>query len=69
MSEHEPTFYLFSRPTFLEGYGRILDVLGVLNSYNKSPSAEEADFIALRNDWKAVGQDIKKSMNEYGRRI
>lgn len=65
MSEISPTFYLFSRPSFSKGYGRILDISGSFNSYNASKNEEEADFIAINNDWRAIGKDIAKSIDNY----
>jgi len=50
--------FLFARPSFLEGMARIVDVRGVLNTYNTAASAQEADAIAMLADWSAVGQSI-----------
>jgi hypothetical protein len=65
MSNDFLSFYLFSKPSFFKGYGRLLDVSGSFNIYNDSETEKEADFIALNNDWRAVGHDIKKSINKY----
>ncbi len=50
------TTFLFARPSALEGIARIADIFGTLNEYNRSSNP---DAIAIRNDWRAVGQDIE----------
>lgn len=62
------TYLLFARPSFWEGVARILDWGGTLQTYNRSRSAKEADENALRSDWRMVGQDIAKSIEEYGKK-
>ena len=57
------TFYLFANPSFVEGISRLLDAGGTLNIYNESSTAEEADYIALRNDWLTIGQDFRKAIS------
>jgi hypothetical protein len=54
--------YLFARPSFLTGMGRALDLGGVFDAYNDSPTEEDADARALRADWVAVGGDIKNAV-------
>ena len=49
---------LFGRPSFSEGIGRVLDFGGTLDEYNRSVSTEQADRVAIRADWEAVGNDI-----------
>ncbi|GIK61087.1 MAG: hypothetical protein HND39_01330 [Ignavibacteriota bacterium] len=58
------TFFLFSRPSFIEGIARILDLGSTLNEYNYSESEEEADARALASDWKAIGNDIKVAIDQ-----
>lgn len=65
MGEKSSTFYLFARPSFIGGMARVLDLGTNLQVYNKSKTADEADYIALLNDWIAVGDDIKMSINKY----
>lgn len=62
------TFYLFARPSFTEGIARVLDLGVTLQDYNTSETPEDADFEAIKKDWSAVGEDIKESINEYGRK-
>jgi len=45
------------RPSFLEGIARIFDVGNTLNEYNSCLTPEQADFLALYSDWRAIGLD------------
>ncbi len=51
--------FLFADPSFTEGMARVLDLRGVLNLYNNSQTADQADFWAIYADWRAVGRDIR----------
>lgn len=57
--------FLFAEPGFLEGAARVIDWRGLLNEYNRSPSAEVADFLAIRSDWIAVGSDLVCAIDKY----
>jgi len=57
--------YLFSRPSFLKGMGRVLDMGGTINIYNTSNSEVEADKKALKNDWYAIGNDFDIILKQY----
>lgn len=59
------TDFLFAQPSFMEGLARLLDVGGLYDSYNERPTPEEADCIAIYNDWKAVGDDIRQAMAQF----
>lgn len=59
------TTRLFSRPSFLEGMGRIFDFMGLLNDYQYDKTEKEADLNALRSDWFAVGDDIRTAIKTY----
>jgi hypothetical protein len=63
------TSYLFARPSFLEGVARIFDFSGSLNKYNVSRTPAEADRVALANDWKAVGEDMRSAMMQMEQEI
>lgn len=54
--------FLFARPSFLEGMGRIADVFGAFDRYDESPSGEEADSRAFWADWCAIGEDFKAAL-------
>jgi len=51
--------FLFARPSVLEGIGRNVDFFGVLNHYNKSQTAREADLKAMKNDLETLKQDFE----------
>ncbi len=54
---------MFTRPSFLEGMARTLDIGNTMQEYNTSSSPEEADARAIGSDWEAVGSDLRKAMN------
>ena len=56
---------LFAEPSFIEGVSRVLDLGGTMQEYNSSKTEQEADASALRNDWLAVGEDLKSSIMTY----
>lgn len=60
-------FYLFAKPSLLEGVGRIFDFNNILETYNSSKNEQEADSKATQLDWMAVGQDIQSAFNQYGK--
>ena len=57
--------FLFAEPSFLEGVGRLMDFQGLMNQYNSSPTAEQADETALYADWRAVGESIAAAAGVY----
>ena len=59
------TTFLFARPSFAEGMGRILDFGNTLAEYNTSPSGEEADCRAFWADWAAIGCDLHHVKQAY----
>ncbi|HEX9990764.1 MAG TPA: hypothetical protein VGE45_20090 [Chloroflexia bacterium] len=58
---------LFAHPSFLSGLARALDIGGTLTEYNKSVSVHQADMLALRADWMAVGEDIRAALREIAK--
>jgi hypothetical protein len=59
------TDFIFARPSFIEGFARIVDFGGTLNEYNRSLTPEEADARALKNDFSVVGNDICNALAEF----
>lgn len=43
----------------------MLDFSGALNTYNESPNGEIADARAFREDWKAVGDDMRRALEAF----
>lgn len=58
---------LFANPSFVEGMSRILDIGNTLREYNESETEQGADIDALKNDWRAVGDDLRASILKYER--
>ena len=56
---------LYALPSALQGAASVLDLGGTLEEYNTSESPEEADFYALRSDWRSVGDDIRLAAKEF----
>ena len=56
-------YYLFARPSFVEGVGRIFDFGNALTMYNYALSPTVADARAIREDWQAVGDDLSLAIN------
>lgn len=59
------TDFLFAKPTFLSGMGAAIDLGGTMVMFNESSSPDEADYLALANDWIMVGNDIRNAMNQF----
>ena len=59
------TDFLFAKPTFISGMGAVIDLGGTMVMFNESSSPEEADYLALANDWATVGGDIRSAMNQF----
>jgi len=56
--------YLFARPSFIEGVGRLVDLSNSLNTYNYSRGGAEADARAIHEDWKALGHDVRVALEQ-----
>jgi len=52
------TSFLYARPSFLEGVGRVVDFGNALQKYNTSSSSARADERSIRSDWASVGSDM-----------
>jgi len=65
MNKHYVFGKLFAEPSFVEGMARTLDIGNTLKKYNESETGNEADIEALKNDWSAVGDDIRVSISGY----
>ena len=56
---------LYALPSALQGAASVLDIGGTLEEYNPSENEEQADFHAIRSDWRAVGDDIRAAAKQY----
>lgn len=57
--------FLFATTTFISGAARVLDLYGVYDRYNASPTEYEADYKAVLSDWGTVGQDIFSATKQF----
>jgi hypothetical protein len=57
--------YLFAKPSVVGGFASVIDLGATLQEYNYSKNIAEADGKAILNDWLAVGDDIRFSINKY----
>lgn len=53
--------FLYANPSFHEGMSRVVDFGDTLTEYNRSLTSEQADFLALIADWRAIGKDMQKA--------
>jgi hypothetical protein len=58
---------LFAQPSFIEGMARTLDIGNTLQKYNEASTETEADIEAMKNDWRAIGDDIRAAISGYER--
>lgn len=49
---------LYAQPTFLEGYGRAIDLGGWMSEYNQSLTPADADLTGSALDWLLVLRDL-----------
>ena len=56
---------LFAEPSSIEGMSRVVDLGATMQIYNISETEQQADFEALRNDWRAIGDDLRYSIRMY----
>lgn len=56
----------FVLPSFLSGVSRIFDFTGSLDPPIYEESPEQADAMAIRQDWEAVGDDLEHALAAFG---
>jgi hypothetical protein len=56
--------FLFVTPSFIRGVASIADFWGVLAEYNRSPTPEYADALAVFMDWRVTGLDLAEAMQK-----
>lgn len=61
------SFYLFSKPSFFEGFGRLFDWSSSLSVYWYSETDDDSDYAAAKYDWRAVGNDFQLAIDSYGK--
>lgn len=63
--EKVKTDFLFAQPSLMSGTGRVLDLWGTFDDYNRSETPFEADAKAIAADWLVVGQDMLEAIEQY----
>jgi hypothetical protein len=59
--------FLYAQPSAVEGAARIFDLANTLFEYNEAVDGKQADLIAMRMDWLAVGQDLREALAKFER--
>lgn len=59
--------FLYATPSFLEGLGRLFDFGGTLTEFNYALTEEQAEYLAMRADWQATGDDLRRAMDAFGK--
>jgi len=47
----------------MEGMMRVLDLGDTMTEFNRSLSDNQADALALRQDWNVVGDDLREALS------
>jgi hypothetical protein len=63
------TDHLFAMPSFLGGFGRVLDFSGELDENNFAETPEESDANAIYSDFCAVGEDMWAAIHQFEREL
>ena len=58
------SFYWATMPSALKGAARTIDMFGNLDEYKTSSNA---DRNLIKNDWENVGNDLRISIDTYGK--
>lgn len=56
--------FLFARPSWSSGAGRAIDLWGCFEEFNDSPTPEVADERGLYSDWRMVGEDLVRAIQQ-----
>lgn len=57
--------FFFATPSFLSGAASAFDLGATMFEFNSASSPEEADAIAARQDWRAVGADLRAAIEAH----
>lgn len=56
--------FLYANPSWLSGFARTLDLWAQFDQYNSSLTPEQADWLALMGDMRAVSNDVWTAWDE-----
>ena len=65
MNTFEFSSILFAPSSFLEGFGRAMDLGCTMDQYNESQNPAAADQLALQADWAAVAADFSSVVEQH----
>jgi len=60
---------LFANMSLITGLGSPMNIAGNYYNYNLSKTPNEADGLAIEQDWGVIGQDIAKAVQNYDEQI
>lgn len=63
-TRNNKTKVIIRKSGFLAGFCQVLDIGATTTRYRVYPSAQAADYEALRSDWEKVGDSITISMRQ-----
>ena len=52
--------------SFIDGYARSLDLLGIMKEWPDLSNSELKDYEALKVDWQDVGDTIRRETRNFG---
>jgi hypothetical protein len=55
-------YILFANPSFWGGTAQIMDLGNTMLVYNESATPAQADYVAIKNDWMIVGDDLRHAI-------
>lgn len=58
------TDFLFATPNFLTGAGTVMNLAGSFYQFNVSSTSDEADSLAIKNDFYIIGNDLKDAISK-----
>jgi len=61
--------FLFAQPSWISGVGRVIDLWGCFEDFNDSPSDQVADERGLYSDWRMVGEDLARAIEQERERL
>jgi len=61
--------FLVVTPSAFHGVGTVMNVAGNYYRFNSSENESEADYRAIGNDWKIVGQDLRVILDKLEKEL
>ena len=63
------TDHRFAMPSFLDGFGQVMDLAGELDDLETDDSPEQVDADAIYSDFCAVGEDMWAAIRRFEREL